>query len=65
MTIPDDGTATISRDQLDVRDGHSGDSCTVTLTLARIQTGQVDPAFTEGGNVQARQVRTATFTSLP
>jgi hypothetical protein len=64
-TIPDDGSATISRDQLHVRDGQSGDSCTVTVTLARVQTGQVDPAFTEGGNVQARQVRAATFTSTP
>jgi hypothetical protein len=65
MTIPDDGSATITRDQLRVLDGHSGDNCTVTVTLARIQSGQVDPAFTEGGNVKGRQVRTATFTSLP
>jgi hypothetical protein len=64
-TIPDDGTATISRDRIRPHDGHTGDSCTVTVTLARVQSGQVDPAFTEGGNVKARQVRSVSFTSTP
>jgi len=63
-TIPDDGTATISRDQLHDA-GHTGDSCTVTVSLARNQSGQPDAAFTEGGSVNARQLRTATFTSTP
>jgi len=64
-TIPDDGTATISRDQLHTRSGGSGDSCTVTVSLARTQSGQPDPAFTEGGSVTASQLRSATFTSTP
>ena len=62
-TIPDDGTATISGDQLHAH--NATDACTVTLTLARVQSGQVDPAFTEGGDVKARQVRSASFTSTP
>ena len=62
-TIPDDGTASISGDQLHAQ--NATDACTVTLTLARVQSGQVNPAFTEGGDVKARQVRSASFTSTP
>jgi hypothetical protein len=64
-TIPDDGTATISRDQIHASAGGAGDACTVTVSLARSQSGQPDPAFTEGGSVTARQVRSTTFTSKP
>ena len=64
-TIPDDGTATISHDRIHARDGATTDSCSVTLTLARTDVGQVDPAFTEGGRVTASQIRTALFTSTP
>ena len=64
-TIPDDGTATISRDRIHARDGATNDDCTVTLTLARTDVGQVDPAFTEGGRVTASQIRSAAFTSTP
>jgi len=64
-TIPDDGTATISRDRIHARDGATTDSCSVTLTLARTDVGQVDPAFTEGGRVTATQIRAALFTSTP
>lgn len=64
-TIPDDGTATISRDRLQTSAGGAGDSCTVTLSLARSEAGQPDPAFTEGGSVTATQIRTTTFTSAP
>jgi len=64
-TIPDDGTATISRDQLHTSPGGSGDSCTVTVSLARAQSGQPDPAFTEGGSVTASQLRSGRFTSKP
>ena len=56
-TIPDDGTATISHDRIRARDGFTNDSCSVTLTLARNDVGQVDPAFTEGGRVTATQIR--------
>jgi hypothetical protein len=64
-TIPDDGAATISHDQIHAESGRASDSCTVTLTMARNQSGQVDPAFTEGGSVNARQLRSITFTSTP
>jgi hypothetical protein len=63
QTIPDDGTATISGDQIHAR--NTTDACTVTLTLARTQSGEVDPAFTEGGDVDAHQIRSASFTSTP
>lgn len=62
-TIPDDGAATIAGDQLHAHG--ADDACTVTLTLARVQAGQVDPAFTEGGDIKARQVRSASFTTTP
>lgn len=64
-TIPDDGTATISHDRIRARDGFTNDSCSVTLTLARNDVGQVDPAFTEGGRVTATQIRATLFTSTP
>ena len=40
-------------------------TCTVSVALDRTQSGQVDPAFTEGGRVTAKQTRTASFTSTP
>jgi hypothetical protein len=63
--IPDDGAAIISRDRIHPPDSRRSETCTVTLSLARRQSGQVDPAFTEGGTVTARQVRSATFTTMP
>jgi hypothetical protein len=63
LTTPDDGAATIARDQIHART--ATDACTATLTLARTQSGEVDPAFTEGGDVTARQVRSGTFTTTP
>ena len=62
-TTPDDGTSTIARDRIHAPT--ATDACTATLTLARTQSGEVDPAFTEGGDVTARQVRSGTFTTTP
>ena len=62
-TTPDDGTSTIGRDRIHAP--IATDACTATLTLARTQSGEVDPAFTEGGDVTARQVRSTTFTTTP
>jgi hypothetical protein len=62
-TIPDDGSETISGDRLHAHD--SVDACTVTLSMSRNQSGQVDPAFTEGGSVTAHQTRAASFTTMP
>jgi hypothetical protein len=62
-TIPDDGAASMAGDS--IRAHETNDACTVTLTLARARSGELDPAFTEGGDVQARQLRTATFTTTP
>jgi len=43
----------------------ANEACPVTFTLARTQSGEVDPAFTEGGRVRAHQIRTAAFISTP
>jgi hypothetical protein len=62
---PDDGSATISRDRITPEEGQSQQNCTVNLSLTRSQSGEVDPAFTEGGTIVARQSRTASFTTMP
>ena len=62
-TTPDDGSSSISGDQLHAQ--NVDDACQVVLTLARTQSGEVDPAFTEGGRVHAHQIRSASFTSTP
>jgi hypothetical protein len=62
---PDDGTAIVSRDRLQTYNGRANDSCTADVTLERDGMGEVDPAFTEGGSVLARQIRGASFTTTP
>jgi hypothetical protein len=62
-TIPDDGAATMAGDAIHAR--RTTDACTATLRLIREQSGELDAAFTEGGEAIARQIRTATFTTTP
>jgi len=62
-TTPDDGSSSIAGDQLHAVTAN--EACPVTFTLARTQSGEVDPAFTEGGRVRAHQIRTAAFISTP
>jgi hypothetical protein len=40
-------------------------TCTVTATITRERRAAVDPAFGEGGQFVARQVRAVTFASVP
>lgn len=62
---PDDGAHTIDADIIDHFESDKDESCTATLTLTRELHGEIDPAFTEGGRIVARQVRDDTFTSTP
>jgi hypothetical protein len=60
----DDGSHTL--DLSDVRAfGEETKSCSVRLTLQRVHKGSVDPAFSEGGENRAYQLRAQTFTSMP
>lgn len=63
-STPDDGSHTL--DPSDVRAfGEETKSCSVRVTVQRTQTGSIDPAFTEGGENRAYQLRAQTFTSTP
>jgi hypothetical protein len=62
---PDDGAHTISADDIRELGSRADEDCTVTVTLERINSGSIDPAFTEGGEITATQIRSGTFRSLP
>jgi hypothetical protein len=63
-STPDDGNHTLNlNDVRPLRDDPA--SCSVRLTVQRSHTGNIDPAFTEGGENRAYQVRAQSFTSTP
>ncbi len=62
---PDNGDHSVSAEDLVGPGDDEGDECTGTVELMRSQSGSIDEAFTEGGEITARQVRSDTFTSLP
>jgi hypothetical protein len=62
---PDDGDHSLAPASIETFMSDMDKSCTVDLTLTRSQAGTIDPAFTEGGSIVARQVRGASFTSNP
>lgn len=64
-STPDDGTGSIPSGEIRTFESDKEKSCTVDFELTRERAGQVDPAFTEGGRVVARQVRSSSFTSTP
>ena len=64
-STPDDGTHTISSEQVRALSNDDTKSCTVELTVDRSLSGSLDPAFTEGGENRAFQSRTRSFTSTP
>lgn len=64
-SIPDDGAFTIGADTIDTFQDDEEESCTVELDLERARRGSIDPEFTEGGSIVARQVRGGSFTSTP
>lgn len=63
--LPDDGSHTLAAGSIETFESDKDDSCTVTVSLERAQRGTIDAAFTEGGRIEAVQVRTDTFTSEP
>jgi hypothetical protein len=40
-------------------------SCTVTISVQKTRSGQIDPAFGAGGSFVAKQTRTVSFVSTP
>jgi len=64
-STPDDGTNSLAAGTISTFDSDKNKSCTVNLDLTRSKSGQIDPAFTEGGSIVARHVRSASFTSNP
>jgi hypothetical protein len=62
---PDDGAHSLAAGAIDTFESDMNESCTVAVDLTRSQSGEIDPAFTEGGSIVARQIRGASFTSNP
>ncbi len=59
------GEYTIRASDIDGLSTHEMDPCTVDVAVTRARGGSLDSAFTEGGEISARQVRHDSFTSLP
>jgi hypothetical protein len=65
-STPDDGTNGIAAGDIEPKfESDAEESCTAKLSLERAQKGTIDSAFTEGGNIVAKQVRSKSFTSTP
>ena len=64
-STPDDGTNTLEAGSIETFDSDAEETCTVDLKVTRQRTGGIDEAFTEGGRIVARHVRTGSFTSTP
>lgn len=64
-STPDDGSNEIGAGDIDTFDSDKDKTCTVDLELDRAQKGTIDDAFTEGGSIVAKHVRSASFTSAP
>jgi hypothetical protein len=64
-STPDDGAYTIEAGSIETFEADMDKSCTVNFEMTRSKMGTVDPAFTEGGSIVARHVRSQGFTSTP
>ena len=64
-STPDDGVQALPEGSIDTFSSDRDKSCTVDIELTRSAGGNINPAFTEGGSIVARQVRTASLTSNP
>jgi hypothetical protein len=65
QATPDDGEHSVAPEDLEGPGDDDGEQCTGTVQLTRSRSGSIDPAFTEGGEITARQERQGTFRSLP
>jgi hypothetical protein len=64
-STPDDGSNTLEAGSIETFESDAEETCTVDLELRRQRSGDIDAAFTEGGSIVARHVRTESFTSTP
>lgn len=64
-STPDDGSHSVPPEDIDQVGTDDGEECTGTVQLTRSQRGTIDDAFTEGGEIVARHVRSDTFKSVP
>lgn len=64
-TTPDDGDHSVPPEDLEGPGDDDGEECTGTVELVRSRGGTVDDAFSEGGEISARQRRRDTFKSTP
>jgi hypothetical protein len=64
-STPDDGMNTLTADSIETFESDAEETCTVEIELTRSRGGEIDDAFTEGGRIVARQVRSDSFTSTP
>jgi hypothetical protein len=64
-SVPDDGTHSLPAGSIDTFDSERNETCTVGVEFTRSRRGNIDSAFTEGGSIVARQVRSDGFTSTP
>jgi hypothetical protein len=64
-STPDDGSHALASGSIDTFESDRMESCTANLEVTRSRSGSIDPAFSEGGNIVARQVRAGAFTSNP
>ena len=62
---PGDGDHSLGAEDVHAPASDEAESCTVQLTAQRGYSGSLDPAFTEGGENVAYQVRAHSFTSTP
>jgi hypothetical protein len=63
--VPDDGAHTVSADSIDTFESDEMESCTVEVELERARRGSIDAEFSEGGRIEAIQIRSGSFTSIP
>jgi hypothetical protein len=61
----DDGSLSLDAEDVRVHSLDEGETCEVTVTVERTARGRVDPAFEEGGVIEATQRRRVTFSSTP
>lgn len=61
----DDGALTIKAEDVRVQDLDIGEDCEVTVTLERINEGDVDSEFGEGGEIVGIQRRAISYISTP
>jgi hypothetical protein len=62
---PDPGAFTIPANTLVAAPGATSTTCSVTLSVYRERSGDLDAHFAKGGSILGEQARTATFTSAP